>query len=73
MASASQPTVHSLGIDRLPIPQRLQLLEEIWDSIAVEGQLPELPDEHKRELDRRLANLETNPGEVLPGKSETPS
>jgi putative addiction module component (TIGR02574 family) len=61
MASASQPTAHSLGIDRLPIPQRMQLVEEIWDSIAAEGQLPDTPDWHKEELDRRLTDLENNP------------
>jgi putative addiction module component (TIGR02574 family) len=61
MASTSQPTAHSLGIDRLPILQRMQLLEEIWDSIAAEGQLPIIPDWHKEELDRRLSDLECNP------------
>jgi putative addiction module component (TIGR02574 family) len=61
MASASQPTAQSLGIDRLPVSQRMQLLEEIWDSIAVDGQLPEMPDWHKQELDSRLAELESNP------------
>jgi putative addiction module component (TIGR02574 family) len=58
MASASQPTIQSLGIDRLPIAQRMQLLEEIWDSVAAHGKLPEL---HQQELDRRLADLERNP------------
>jgi putative addiction module component (TIGR02574 family) len=61
MSSTSQPSAHSLGIDRLPISQRMQLLKEIWDSIAVEGQLPEMPELHKQELNRRLAEMERNP------------
>jgi putative addiction module component (TIGR02574 family) len=61
MASIQQPTIQSLGIDRLPIPQRMQLVEDIWNSIAAEGQLSEVPTSHKEELDRRLADLEKNP------------
>jgi len=41
---------------RLPPEERLQLLEDIWNSLAADaGQIP-VPDWHKRELDRRSAN-----------------
>jgi len=41
---------------RLPPDERLQLVEDIWDSLAADaGQIP-VPDWHKRELDRRAAN-----------------
>ena len=46
----------------LPIDQRLQLVEDIWDSIAEEanarpGSLP-LSDAQRAELDRRLADAD---------------
>jgi putative addiction module component (TIGR02574 family) len=38
---------------KLPIPERLQLVEEIWDSIAREAKSLPLSDELRAELDRR--------------------
>ena len=38
----------------LSIPERIQLVEEIWDTIAEENEAFELTDAQKRELDRRL-------------------
>ena len=40
---------------RLPVKQRLELVEEIWDSIAADSSQVPVPDWHKAELDRRLA------------------
>jgi putative addiction module component (TIGR02574 family) len=54
-----QSTVQSLGIDRMSTEDRLRLIEEIWESIAVE-QLS-IPDWHREELDRRLAAAERDP------------
>ena len=48
-------------IKSLPIPERIQLVEDIWDSIAVEsGELP-LTDAQKKELDRRLSKYHLDP------------
>jgi putative addiction module component (TIGR02574 family) len=56
----------SLGIDRLSVAERLQLIQEIWDSIeASNDQLP-VTDAQRQELDRRLAALEANPQRVVP-------
>ena len=59
------PTMTELGIDRLSVDDRLALVQEIWDSIAAESDLLPLSDEEKRLLDRRLAELDANPGNVL--------
>lgn len=40
----------------LPPEERLQLVEDIWDSLAQSEQNVPVPDWHKRELDRRLAD-----------------
>jgi putative addiction module component (TIGR02574 family) len=51
---------------RLSVAERIQLVEDIWDSIAAEGEAPPLSDEQQAELDRRLADAEANPGVGTP-------
>lgn len=48
---------------RLPIAERLALVEDIWDSIAQDASSDTLPvpEEDKAMLDRRLADLEEKP------------
>ena len=48
---------------KLSIPERITLVEEIWDTIAEENEAFELTDAQKRELDRRLESAKTNPGQ----------
>jgi putative addiction module component (TIGR02574 family) len=45
---------------KLSIPDRILLVEEIWDTIAEENQAFELTDAQKRELDRRLESAGNN-------------
>jgi putative addiction module component (TIGR02574 family) len=55
-------------VKRLPVEQRIELAGAIWDTIAEEAGpvvLP-VPAEHRLELDRRLADLEANPGASSP-------
>lgn len=57
--------LQDLGIDRLPVDQKVKLVQEIWDSITQEvGALPPSPEE-KVELERRLAEDQATPGDVL--------
>ncbi len=58
-------TMKDLGIDRLSIEDRLTLVQEIWDSIAASSEQPPLTEDQKRLLDRRLAELDANPDNVL--------
>ena len=46
---------------RLTLPERLQLVEDLWDSIAVEAESLPLSDWQKAELDRRDAEYRQNP------------
>ena len=49
-------TLTKADVLSLSVPERIQLVEDIWDSLAAHaGQIP-VPDWHKRELDRRAAN-----------------
>jgi putative addiction module component (TIGR02574 family) len=46
----------SAPILALPPSTRLRLVEEIWDSLAAEPSSVPVPDWHREELDRRLAD-----------------
>jgi putative addiction module component (TIGR02574 family) len=59
-------TLKSLGIDRLPVEERLALVEDIWDSIASERAALPLTDAQRTELDRRIAEHEAIPDDVVP-------
>jgi putative addiction module component (TIGR02574 family) len=59
-------SVKSLGIDRLSMEERLALVQELWDSIAVDSAAIPLTDAQRAELDRRLAELEANPEAGIP-------
>ncbi len=52
-------------ITHLTIPERILLLEDLWDSIAAEQASVPVPQSHREELDRRLAEYEKNPGRLL--------
>ena len=41
---------------QLPRDQRLQLVEDVWDSLAVSPDAVGVPGWHRDELDRRLAH-----------------
>ena len=51
---------------QLPVPERIRIVEAIWDSIADTPEALELSDEQKAELDRRLESLEKNPNAGSP-------
>jgi putative addiction module component (TIGR02574 family) len=57
--------MQTLGIDRLSLEERLALVQDIWDSIAIERLVPVLSDAHKAELDRRMADLDADPKSAL--------
>jgi putative addiction module component (TIGR02574 family) len=48
-------------INKLSIAERIQLAEDLWDSIPPEGGDVPLTEGQKAELDRRLDDLEQNP------------
>jgi putative addiction module component (TIGR02574 family) len=54
--------LHALGIDRMSVSERLDLIDQIWDSLPEEVAPEEVPDWHLPILARRLAEAEANPG-----------
>ena len=59
-------TLQSLGIDRLSVAERLELVQAIWDSIAAEAERAPLSDAQREEIDRRLAAHRANPSAAVP-------
>jgi putative addiction module component (TIGR02574 family) len=51
---------------KLSVAERIQLVEDIWDSIAADPDALPLTPEQREELDRRLADADANPGEGRP-------
>jgi len=56
-------SISASEIAEMPIQQRIQLVEDIWDSIAEMPQAVEIPEWHKRELEKRLEVYYANPNE----------
>jgi putative addiction module component (TIGR02574 family) len=50
-------------VQHLPVEQRIELAEAIWDTIAEDADAAALPlsEAHRAKLDRRLADWEANP------------
>jgi putative addiction module component (TIGR02574 family) len=47
--------------------KRIELAEDLWDSVAANPQdLPPLTDEERAEIDRRLAKHERDPDAAVP-------
>lgn len=51
---------------RLPLAERIALVEDLWDSIAADAEAVPVPDSHRRELARRRADHREDPAAVRP-------
>ena len=56
-------TLDPREILKLSVSERIQLVEEIWDSIAAHPESLPVTEAQKAELDRRLADYRANPGQ----------
>jgi putative addiction module component (TIGR02574 family) len=50
---------------QLSVAERIQIVEDIWDSISESSESLVLPDVEKEELDKRLADYNQNPSEGI--------
>jgi len=50
-----------MNLQGLTPSEKILLAEELWDSVASDGQLFPLTEDQKSELDARLANYSANP------------
>ena len=56
-------------VKRLPLAERIELVEALWESIAQEGYEPTLTAEQAAELDLRLEAHRRNPDDVVSWES----
>ena len=52
-------------IDKLTIPEKIILVEEIWDSISLDEPNIPIPQSHIEELNKRLTHYNSDPGILL--------
>ncbi len=52
----------ALGILQLSVRERLELIEQIWDSLPEQVNPDEVPAWHRAEVERRLATAQAQPG-----------
>ena len=57
--------IETLEIKRMSFAERLQAMELLWRSMAVEPDKLESPAWHKKILEKRLAKVEAGKGEFL--------
>ncbi len=55
-------SIEAFGIDRLSVRERLELIEQIWDSLPEVMNPDEVPPWHLAELAKRRAEAEVSPG-----------
>jgi putative addiction module component (TIGR02574 family) len=58
--------LESLGIDRLSVSERLDLIEKIWDSLPEEVAPEDIPEWHIPILAERRAKLDAELGRSTP-------
>ena len=61
------PHMSALNIDDIvksSVAERIELVEDIWDSIAATPDLLPVTDAQRQELDRRLADYRNHPDDV---------
>ncbi|MCJ7483360.1 MAG: addiction module protein [Thermodesulfovibrionales bacterium] len=52
-------------IKKVIIPEKILLIEDLWNKISAEEIAVPVPESHMTELDRRLTRHKFSPGELL--------
>ena len=55
-------SVKELGLDKLPLEDKLALINELWDDIVASEMPIPISDELSDEIERRLARYRADPG-----------
>ena len=52
-------------IEKLSTPEKILLVADLWDNIAINEATVPTPHSHINELDKRLSHYKSNPGNIL--------
>lgn len=58
--------IETLGIPEMTVLERLYLIEQIWESLPEQVDPSEVPEWHREELAKRLANVDADPSAGRP-------
>jgi putative addiction module component (TIGR02574 family) len=64
--SAMNPHANHADLFKLPAEERLQLAEELWESVAVEQEHSPVPEIVEQLVRERWAEYEANPESAVP-------
>ena len=56
------PILNAFGLEKLTVPERMQLVDELCDSIAADEDQVPLTDAQHVDLQRRLDAIDADPG-----------
>ncbi len=62
-------TLNKSQVMKLSIPERIQLVEDIWDTITEAPDEVPLSEQKKAELEKRLEAHQRNPAEAAPAET----
>jgi putative addiction module component (TIGR02574 family) len=57
------------AVKSLPLPDRLELVDALWETITAEGYEPPLSESQSAELQRRLEEHRSSPTSAIPWES----
>jgi putative addiction module component (TIGR02574 family) len=63
---AGKKTMTVEDVADMSVPERIRLVEDIWDSIAADAKAVPVTAAEKALIDRRLRALRRNPGACIP-------
>jgi putative addiction module component (TIGR02574 family) len=55
-------TLEQFGLDRLSAEERLELIDQLWESMPDPGPVTDIPTWHLPIIEKRLADAKANPG-----------
>ena len=58
-------TIEMESVLRMPVERRILWIEDVWDSIRPQSDNLQVPDSHKKELDRRFQKHAGDPSSLL--------
>jgi putative addiction module component (TIGR02574 family) len=56
---------HLPEISKLSTPEKILLVEDLWDNISADDASIPVPESHKTELDKRYKRFQSAPGTLL--------
>jgi putative addiction module component (TIGR02574 family) len=59
-------SLQALPLEQYSVADRVELLGRLWDSLIDSGELPPMPEWHAREVARRVARADAEPGTAIP-------